>query len=272
MLLVFDVGNTNIVMGTFKDEKLAYSWRMATDKDKTSDEYVILINQMLEYYRIKPEEIRDVIVSSVVPDLMYTMEHAIRKLFNLMPLVVEPGIKTGMDIKYDNPRQVGADRIVNAVAAYRKYGGHLIVVDFGTATTFCAISVEGHYLGGTIAPGIRISSDALFEKAAKLPRIDLHKTGHVICKNTVTSMQAGIIYGYVGLVEYIIEKMKCELSPLDSDSVRVIATGGLSTLIATETSHINVVDKTITLEGLKIIYDLNSKGRNNAIPPELMEA
>jgi len=271
MLLVFDVGNTNVVMGTFAGEQLSYSWRMSTNKDKTSDEYVILINQLLDYYDIHPSKIRDVIISSVVPDLMYTMEHSIRKLFNLMPLVVEPGIKTGMDIKYDNPRQVGADRIVNAVAAYRKYGGLVIVVDFGTATTFCAVSGEGHYLGGTIAPGVRISGDALFEKAAKLPRIDLDKPGHVICKNTVNSMQSGIVYGYVGLVEYLIDKMKCELSPLDPDSVRVVATGGLSTLIASETKHIDIVDKTLTLEGLKMIYDMNSKGRIKEIPPDKLQ-
>lgn len=271
MLLVFDVGNTNIVMGTFEGEELTFSWRMSTDKDKSSDEYVILISQMLQYQDIKPHQVDDVIVSSVVPDLMYSLEHAIRKLFKLMPLLVEPGIKTGMDIQYDNPKQVGADRIVNAVAAYQKYAGPLIVVDFGTATTFCAIAAKGNYLGGTIAPGIKISSDALFQKAAKLPRIDLVKPGQVICKNTVNSMQSGIIYGYVGLVEYIVNKMKSELSPEAPESVKVIATGGLSTLISSETEVIDIVDKTITLDGLKIIYDLNSHDRDKVIPPEMLE-
>lgn len=271
MLLVFDVGNTNIVMGTFQEDELTFSWRMSTDKDKSSDEYVILINQMLQYQQITPSQISDVIVSSVVPDLMYSLEHAIRKLFNLMPLLVEANIITGMPVRYENPSQVGADRIVNAVAAYKKYGGPLIIVDFGTATTFCAISGDGQYLGGTIAPGIKISSDALFQKAAKLPRIDLVKPGSVICKNTVNSMQSGIIYGYVGLVEYIAIKMKEELSPENPDQVRVIATGGLSTLISSETDTIDLVDKAITLDGLKIIYDLNKEGRDKTIPAELME-
>ena len=270
MLLVFDVGNTNIVMGSFDADKLMYDWRMSTDKDKTSDEYVVLIKQLLNYHNIQPSQIQDVIVSSVVPDLMYSLEHAIRKLFNLMPLLVETGINTGIDIQYDNPGQVGADRIVNAISGYHKYGGPLIIVDFGTATTFCAVSKSGDYLGGTIAPGIKISSDALFQKAAKLPRIDLVKPGHVICKNTVSSMQSGIIYGYVGLIEYIVKKMKDELSPVP-EAVKVIATGGLSTLIASETEMIDIVDKTITLEGLKIIYDMNKDGRDNCIPPDASE-
>ncbi|MDW7670880.1 MAG: type III pantothenate kinase [Bacillota bacterium] len=271
MLLVFDVGNTNIVMGTFEEDALTFSWRMSTDKDKSSDEYVILINQMLQYQNIQPSQVHDVIVSSVVPDLMYSLEHAIRKLFKLMPLLVEPGIKTGMAVLYDNPKQVGADRIVNAVASMKKYGGPLIIVDFGTATTFCAISKDGQYLGGTIAPGIKISSDALFQKAAKLPRIDLVKPGQVICKNTVNSMQSGIIYGYVGLVEHIVKKMKIELSPHDPEGVKVIATGGLSTLISSETQTIDVVDKSITLDGLKVIYDMNREGRNKEIPAEMLE-
>lgn len=260
MLLVFDVGNSNIVLGMFREDKLSYSWRVSTDQAKSSDEYVILINQLLEYYDLKPESVEDVIVSSVVPDLTYTLELAIRKLFRIYPLSMDSGTKTGMQIHYDNPKQVGADRIVNAVAAYEKYGGPLIVVDFGTATTFCAISAAGEYLGGTISPGIKISSDALFQKAAKLPRIDLVKPGRVICHNTVSSMQSGIIYGYVGLVEYVIDKMKKELSD-EIQSITVVATGGLSTLIASETDAIDVIDKTITLDGLKIIYEKNKEGR-----------
>ncbi len=260
MLLVFDVGNSNIVLGMFNQEKLAYSWRISTDQAKSSDEYVILINQLLQYYDLKPESVDDVIVSSVVPDITYTMELAIRKLFNLFPLSMDSGTNTGMDIQYDNPKQVGADRIVNAVAAFEKYGGPLVVVDFGTATTFCAISAAGEYLGGTISPGIKISSDALFQKAAKLPRIDLVKPGRVICQNTVNSMQSGIIYGYVGLVEYIVDKMKSELKDGEKP-IRVVATGGLSTLIASETDTIDIIDKTITLNGLKIIYERNKEGR-----------
>ncbi|SDK87993.1 type III pantothenate kinase [Natronincola ferrireducens] len=266
MILVFDVGNTNIVLGLYKDNDLIESWRIATDKDKSSDEYGILIHQLFQYSGRNLEDVEDVIMSSVVPNIMYSLEHSIRKVFNIEPLVVGPGVKTGMDIKYDNPKQVGADRIVNAVSAFEKYGGPLIIVDFGTATTFCAISPKGEYLGGTIAPGIKISSDALFQRAAKLPRVELVKPGKVICKNTVNSMQAGIIYGYVGLVEYIIKKMTRELKQQD---VKVIATGGLSTLIASETKHIHIVDKTLTLDGLKIIYTRNKEERKEKIATEI---
>ncbi len=260
MLLVFDVGNTNIVLGIYDEDRLVDSWRIATDKEKTSDEYGMLINQLFQYGKWDINVIKDVIISSVVPNIMYSLEHAVRKFFNVEPLVVGPGIKTGMNIKYDNPKQVGADRIVNAVAAYEKYGGPLIIVDFGTATTFCAISAAGDYLGGTIAPGIKIASEALFQRAAKLPRVELVKPGKVICKNTVNSIQSGVIYGYVGLVEYIIKKMMDELK---GDNVKVIATGGLSSLIASETEYIHVVDKLLTLDGLRIIYSRNQEERVN---------
>jgi type III pantothenate kinase len=258
MLLVVDVGNTNIVLGLFNNDEPVNFWRLSTDKDKTSDEYSILIHQLFQYNNLNIKDVKDVIISTVVPNIMYSFEHAIRKLFSIEPLIVGPGVKTGMNIKYDNPKQVGSDRIVNAVAAYEKYGGPLIIVDFGTATTFCAVSKEGDYLGGSISPGMKISSDALFQRAAKLPRVELVKPYKVICKNTVSSMQAGIIYGYVGLVEYIVKKMKVELKSMD---IKVIATGGLSTLIAEETDCIQVVDRFITLEGLKIIYDRNKEER-----------
>lgn len=258
MILVFDVGNTNIVLGVYREKELIDYWRIATDKDKTSDEYAILIHQCFQYKGINIKDVKDVIISSVVPNIMYSLEHATRKLFNIDALIVGSGIKTGMNIKYDNPKQVGADRIVNAVAAYEKYGGPLIIVDMGTATTFCAVSRTGEYIGGAIAPGIKISSDALFEKAAKLPRVELVKPGKAICKNTVNSMQAGIIYGYVGLVEYIVNKMKRELK---SRSCKVVATGGLSTLIASETDSIDTVDKFLSLEGLNIIYERNKEDR-----------
>lgn len=256
MLLVFDVGNTNMVLGIYKDDKLIKYWRIHTDKEKTSDEYGILIGNLFQHDGVNINEIADIIISSVVPDVMHSLENFCIKYCNKQPMIVGPGIKTGLNIKYDNPKQVGADRIVNAVAAIEKYGYPSILVDFGTATTFCAISKAGEYLGGTIAPGIKISSEALFQKASKLPRVELAKPGKTICKSTVTAMQSGIIYGYVGLVDKIIEMMEKELK---SDDVKVIATGGLANLIASETDSIDCVDNFLTLEGLKIIYNKNKE-------------
>lgn len=254
MLLVFDVGNTNMVLGIYKNNELIKYWRINTDKDKTSDEYGILINNLFQYENIDMKAIDDVIISSVVPNVMHSLENFCIKYCNKQPKVVGPGIKTGLNIKYDNPKQVGADRIVNAVAGIEKYGYPIIIVDFGTATTFCAISDKGEYLGGTIAPGIKISSEALFQRASKLPRVELAKPGSTVCKSTVSAMQAGIIYGYVGLVDKIIDMMKKELN---YDDIKVIATGGLSTLIASETDSIDSVDRFLTLEGLKLIHDKN---------------
>lgn len=254
MLLVFDVGNTNMVLGIYKNKELIKYWRINTDKEKTSDEYGILINNLFQYENIDMKFIDDVIISSVVPNVMHSLENFCIKYCNKQPKVVGPGIKTGLNIKYDNPKQVGADRIVNAVAGIEKYGYPLIMVDFGTATTFCAISDKGEYLGGTIAPGIKISSEALFQRASKLPRVELVKPGSTICKSTVSAMQSGIIYGYVGLVDKIIEMMKKELG---NDDIKVIATGGLATLIASETKSIDNVDRFLTLEGLRIIHDKN---------------
>ncbi len=254
MILVFDVGNTNIVLGLYKEKQLLNFWRIATDRQKTSDEYGMLINQLFSYQGCSFSDIKAVVISSVVPPIMYTLEHMSRKYFNGDPLIVGPGIKTGINIKYDNPKEVGADRIVNAVAAYDLYGGPVIIVDFGTATTYCAVSKNGEYLGGAISPGIRISMDALFEKTAKLPRVELIKPESVICRNTVNSMQSGIVYGYIGQVDYIVRRMKKELG---TDKVMVIATGGLSKLIAPESETIDVVNGLLTLEGLRIIYDRN---------------
>lgn len=256
MLLVFDVGNTNMVLGIYKDNELIKDWRINTDKEKTSDEYGILISSLFKYEGIEMSEIKDVIISSVVPNVMHSLENFCIKYCNKQPLIVGPGIKTGLNIKYDNPKQVGADRIVNAVAGIEKYGYPLILVDFGTATTFCAISERGEYLGGTIAPGIKISSEALFQRASKLPRVELLKPGTTICKSTVTAMQSGIIYGYVGLVDKIISMMKDELN---CEGIRVVATGGLANLIASETDSIDNVDKFLTLEGLKVIYEKNKE-------------
>ena len=256
MLLVFDVGNTNMVLGLYKGEKLENYWRIHTDKNKTSDEYGMLIKDLFRHENMDIKDIKDVIISSVVPDVMHSLENFCRKYCDIEAMVVGPGIKTGINIKYDNPKQVGADRIVNAVSGIEKYGYPLIIVDFGTATTFCAISEKGDYLGGTIAPGLKISSDALFQRASKLPRVELVKTGTVIAKNTVTAMQSGIVYGYVGLVEKIIDMMKEELG---NEEVKVVATGGLSSLIASETDKINEIDRVLTLDGLRMIYEKNKE-------------
>ena len=251
MLLVFDVGNTNMVIGIYKDKSLVKDWRICTDIHKTSDEYGMLIGNLLAHNNIDIKSIDDVIISSVVPNIMHSLENFCIKYCEKKPMIVGPGIKTGLNIKYDNPKQVGADRIVNAVAAIEKYGSPLIVVDFGTATTFCAISDKAEYLGGTICPGLKISSEALFNGAAKLPRVELIKPGKTICKATVEAMQSGIIYGYVGQVEKIISMMKKELG---SEDIKVVATGGLSSLIHSETDSIDHIDKFLTLEGLRLIH------------------
>lgn len=256
MLLAFDVGNTNIVMGVFRDGKLIQSWRLETDKNKSADEYGMIINQLFQYEKLDIKDVDDVIISTVVPPILFTLQHLSSKYFNRRAIVVGPGVKTGMIIKYDNPKQVGSDRIVNAVAAYAKYGGPLVIVDFGTATTFCAVSEKGEYLGGSISPGLKISSEALFEKTAKLPRVELEKPGKAICKNTIESMQAGLVYGHMGLVDYIVKMMKKELCS-DPGKVKVVATGGLANLISSGIECIDYVDKLLTLEGLYMIYEKN---------------
>ena len=256
MLLVVDVGNTNIVFGVYEGDKLIYDWRIATDKNKTSDEYGLLFEQIFKYHGLCPKDVEDVIMSSVVPTLMHTFSAMSIKYFEREPIVVGPGVKTGMNIKYDNPKEVGADRIVNAVAAYEKYGGPLIIVDFGTAITFCAVSRDGDYLGGAIAPGIKISSEALFTRTAKLPKVELVKPDKVISKNTVSSIQSGLVYGYIGLVDYIIEKMMEELKEY-GEVKTVVGTGGFSSLIASESKYINKIDKLLTFDGLRIIYERN---------------
>ncbi|MEA4891972.1 MAG: type III pantothenate kinase [Peptococcaceae bacterium] len=253
MLLVFDVGNTNIVMGVYREEELLHSWRMTTNRGQTADEYEVTIRSFLGYAGIDMTQIGDVIISSVVPPLMPAFEQMVRHCFGKEPMVVGPGIRTGLPILYDNPREIGADRVVNAVAGYEKYGGPLIIVDFGTATTFCAIDEEGRYLGGAITAGIGISAEALFQRAAKLPRIELVKPKQVIGRNTVSSMQAGIVYGYVGLVDGIVRRISAELGK----QPRVVATGGMAELIAGESDTVQVVDSELTLEGLRLIYNRN---------------
>lgn len=259
MILVLDVGNTNIVLGVYDNNNLICDWRLSTDSRKTADEYGIQVTQLLFQSKIEIDRIEGVIISSVVPNIMYSLEHMIRKYFKVSPIVVGPGVKTGINIKYDNPKEVGADRIVNAVAAHELYNKPLIIIDFGTATTFCAVRKNGDYLGGTICPGIKIASDALFERAAKLPRVELTKPGSVICKNTVMSMQAGIIYGYIGQVEYIVAKMKKEMEELGETNPLVVATGGLAKLISSEAKCIDKIDSYLTLEGLRIIYEKNKE-------------
>ncbi|ATD53886.1 type III pantothenate kinase [Clostridium chauvoei] len=259
MVLLLDVGNTNIVLGVYKDKENVMSWRISTDSKKTSDEFGIQVMQLFTQSELNPKEVKGIIISSVVPNIMHSLENMIKKCFGINPLIVGPGIKTGINIKYDNPKEVGADRIVNAVAAHEIYKRDMIIIDFGTATTFCAVTKSANYLGGCIVPGVKISSDALFDRAAKLPRVELEVPENIICKNTISSMQAGIIYGYIGQVEYIVKKTKKEMMELGSEEPFVIATGGLANLIANETNVIDKVDSSLTLEGLRIIYEKNKE-------------
>ncbi|HTP65146.1 MAG TPA: type III pantothenate kinase [Geobacteraceae bacterium] len=250
MLLVIDAGNTNIVLGIYDGELLVKDWRIATDKSKTADEYGILFHDLLVLTGIGPGNITDIIISSVVPTMTGVLERLCRNYFGLKPLVVGPGIKTGMPIHYDNPKEVGADRIVNAVAGFEKFRQSLIIVDFGTATTFDYVNGRGEYCGGAIAPGLAISMEALFQKASRLPWVEIAKPTAIIAKNTVNSMQAGIFYGYVGLVDEIVGRIKKE----SRENPKVIATGGLASLVAPETKSIEAVEEYLTLEGLRILY------------------
>lgn len=261
MLLAFDIGNTNIVLGVFKGSELVTSWRIETDTRKSTDEYGMIVNQLFAYEGLDMKEIDDIIISTVVPSVLFTIQHLSQKYFNRQAIIVESGVKTGLIVKYDNPKQVGADRIVNSVAAFKKYGGPLIIIDFGTATTFCAVTDKAEYLGGTIAPGVKISAESLFEKTSKLPKVELEDPGHAICRNTIQSMQSGLVYGHMGIVDFIVKKMKAELKDLypNTPEAKVVATGGLATLIETGVECIDYVDKMLTLEGLQIIYEKNKR-------------
>jgi type III pantothenate kinase len=254
MLLALDIGNTNIVIGVFQGDTLSQHWKIQSGREKTCDEYAVTLLHLFALSGVTVEEIRDVIISSVVPPLTPVFQELSQNRFNIKPLVVGPGLKTGMPILYENPLEVGADRIVSSVAAFSKYGGPAIVVDFGTATTFDAISEEGEYLGGAIAPGIQIAAEALSLKTSKLPRIEIKIPKKAIGRTTVSSMQSGLYFGYIGLVANIISKFKDELG----SQAKVVATGGFASLIFEKIDHIDVYEPHLVLEGLRILHERNT--------------
>ena len=256
-LLVVDLGNTNIVLGVYRGEELVSSWRLATARERTADEYGILARQLVG--DALHASLEGAIVASVVTPLNGAMTFMVQKYFDVEPLFVEPGVKTGIAIHVDNPLEVGADSIVNCAAAHEAYGGPTVIVDFGTATTFDVVTANAEFIGGVIAPGLNISAEALFARAARLPRVDIRRPDHVIGTNTVVNMQSGIYFGYLGLVDGILARIKREVPDLK----KVVATGGLAPLFADESAHIDEVDPELTLKGLKIIYDRNRTSRRS---------
>jgi type III pantothenate kinase len=261
MLLAIDVGNTNTVLGLFRldgdNPDLAAHWRVTTHRTQTADEYGVLFVNLFEMHGLATSQVSDIIISSVVPPVDSTLRQVCEDYFHLQPLFVEPGIKTGMPVLVDNPAELGADRLVNAIAAFERYGGPCVVVDFGTATTFDVISAKGEYLGGAIAPGLGISADALFTRAARLGRVDIKRPAKVIGTNTVTHIQSGLYYGYIGLVDGILERIVAELGA----KPRVIATGGLARQISEDSRYIAEIDDMLTLDGLRILFERNRTAR-----------
>jgi type III pantothenate kinase len=284
MLLVIDVGNTNTVLGVFarvakvpageavsetaRYERLVAQWRVATALNHTVDEYGVLFRSLFSMDDLDVSGIRGIVISSVVPPLDSTLRQVCERYFKSKPLFIEPGVKTGMPVQYENPSEVGADRIVNGVAAFEKYGGPCVVVDFGTATTFDCVSVRGEYMGGVICPGIGISADALFQRTARLPRVDIRKPSRVIGTTTVGSLQSGLYYGYLGLVDGILEELLKEIGP----DCKVVATGGLAPMIGTASRYIKTVDDHLTLEGLRIIWERNSSPRREQTAAQSVSA
>lgn len=275
MLLVIDVGNTNTVLGVYKTDSVGFvatsggvahmiaHWRVATIKTHTVDEYGVLFRNLFAIGEIEAADVRGIVISSVVPPMDTTLREVCERYFHLKPLFIEPGIKTGMPVHYDNPAEVGADRIVNGVAAFEKYGGPCVVVDFGTATTFDAVSKKGEYLGGVICPGIGISAQALFEHTARLPLVDIRQPSKVIGTNTVGSIQSGLFFGYLGLVDGILERLLQQLGA----ETKVVSTGGLAKLIGDHSKYIKTVDDLLTLDGLRIIWDRNATGQKQKSTP-----
>jgi type III pantothenate kinase len=263
MLLAIDIGNTNVTIGAFDGERLVASWRVATNARKMADEYTLELNGLLPMKGVPVESIRDVSMCSVVPPLTGVFVDVVRHLFNTEPLVVGAGTRTGVKVMYDNPRDVGADRVVDTAAAYQRYGGPAIVVDFGTATVFDAIASDGTYLGGAISPGLHIAAESLFLNTSQLRRVELQRPQSAIGKNTVHAMQSGLVFGYIGLVEAMVQRFKDEM---DAPTAKVIATGGLASLMSQETSVVDVVDEDLTLRGLQYVHALNAVAADDASP------